>query len=363
MTAKQQLKQKLNEVLMRGQLAAKWCPRKGPKSIELRQHWGQTPKQYRKFIVNMTDVTESLMCNKDWNSINYSQVPSLAHSRYRSAFYKNSEERYKSYVEELKSGETPKVKVNAGAVYPYDVIKSLFSSNSYVGYYGTREDNISKTERDLIIEQWKALENFVGDANILPMIDVSGSMYCEVGGNLTAIQVAVSLGLYTADKNKGKFRDCFLTFSETPELIQVKGNIVQKVEQVKQSNWGMNTNLDAALRKMLSMAVQNKVTNEDMPEILLILSDMQFDRCARFDDGALQLIKRNYEEEGYKSPQIVFWNLNSHSNCPVKFNEKGVSLVSGFSPSIMKSVLAADFEDFTPEAIMLSVIMNERYNY
>ena len=90
---------------------------------------------------------------------------------------------------------------------------------------------------------------------------------------------------------------------------------------------------------------------------------MQFDQCAKYDDSAMQMIERKYAEAGYAVPQIVFWNLNAADNVPVKFNEKGVALVSGFSPSIVKSVLAADLEEFTPEEIMRKTIMSERYDY
>jgi hypothetical protein len=113
--------------------------------------------------------------------------------------------------------------------------------------------------------------------------------------------------------------------------------------------------------KILSVATQNSVPQEEMPEMLLILSDMQFNQCTRFDDSAMQMIRRKYEQAGYKVPAIVFWNLNAADNVPVKHDDSGVALISGFSPSIVKSVLSADMEQFTPEGIMMKTIMNERY--
>jgi hypothetical protein len=124
----------------------------------------------------------------------------------------------------------------------------------------------------------------------------------------------------------------------------------------------MGTNLHAAFAKILDVAVEGNVPVEEMPKILLILSDMQFDACVTHDDSAIKMIRRKYEDAGYTVPQVVFWNLNSHDNVPVKYNAKGTALVSGFSPSIMTSVLAADMDDFTPEAIMLQTIMNPRYD-
>jgi len=216
-----------------------------------------------------------------------------------------------------------------------------------------------------VLAQWEALPNYVGDAYILPLVDVSGSMTARAGGGGTTscLDVAVSLGLYLADKNKGKFKDTFLTFSSTPELLHLKGNILDKCKQMVPSHWEMSTNLHAALGKILQTAVEGNVPQEEMPGMLLILSDMQFDSCTRHDDSAMEMIARKYRDSGYAMPNIVFWNLNSNDNVPAKFDDKGVALVSGFSPAIVKGVLAADLDDFTPEAIMLKTVMNERYDY
>ena len=250
------------------------------------------------------------------------------------------------------------VKVNAGAVYPYDVIKGV----------GAYRFNYDKANLDHIIAQWDALPNYVGDASILPIVDVSGSMGCKAGGHaskssLTCLDVAVSLGLYLADKNKGVFKDTFLTFSGKPQLVTLKGNIVDKLNQMVRSDWEMDTNLHAAIQKVLDVALKGKVPQSDMPKALLILSDMQFNQCVEFDDSAMEMIRRKYEAAGYTVPQIVFWNLNSYDNVPVRHDENGVALVSGFSPSIAKAVLAADLQDFTPENIMRKTIMVERYDY
>lgn len=334
-------------------LAAKWTPRQGKLAVEIRNFFGMSPKFYRKSLVEMTKVVEQDMCAKRWDEINFSHVPSVAAARYKKAFYRNTE-KYAEYVAALVKGDDPKVKVNVGAVYPYDVLKGV------VGHYQT---DYNKTQLDLVEKQWEALENFVGDANVLPLVDVSGSMSVAVGKNdkLSALTIAVSLGLYLADKNQGKFKDTFLTFSGTPQLLHLKGNILQKVKQMVTSNWDMNTNLVKAMEKILKTAKEGNVPQEEMPSMLLILSDMQFDQCARFDDSAMRMIERKFEEAGYTVPQIVFWNLNAHDNVPVKYDKKGVALVSGFSPAIMKAVLAGNAEDFTPEGVMLKAIMVDRY--
>lgn len=333
-------------------LCAKWMPRKGNLAAALRSHLGLTPKQYRKTLVSLTRVVETQMCAQDWDGINFEHVPSLASARYKKAFYRNAEAAFKSYVERLSKGEA---KVNAAAVYPYDVLKGVIN--------GYSRSNMTATELGHVTAQWDSLPNYVGDASVLPLVDVSGSMCCPAGGSsVSCLEVAVGLGLYLADKNKGKFKDCFLTFSSDPELLNLKGNILDKVTQMQGSNWGMSTNLHAALDKILDVATKAKVPVNEMPGMLLILSDMQFNHCVEQDSRALEMIQRKYQKAGYDMPRVVFWNLNSHDNVPVRFNEQGTALISGFSPSIMKAVLA-DVDNFTPESIMLQAVNIERYDW
>jgi hypothetical protein len=318
----------------RNGLAAKWTPRKGEVAREIREFFGMTPKQYRKSLVALTNVVETQMCANDWDNINYNHVPSVAHARYKKAFGRHGQT-YAEYVTKLVKGEAG-VKINAGAVYPYDVLKGAINSWS--------RKSMSKTELDALQAQWDALPNYIGDADVLPMVDSSGSMTCPAGGynsksGLSCLDVALSLGLYFADKNKGKFADCFLTFSRTPKLVNLKGNI-------------------------LKTAVQNKVPQAEMPGTLVIFSDMQFDGAVDGkDESAIKMMERKYKEAGYALPRVVFWNLNAaYGNTPVKFDKSGTALVSGFSPALATSVMANDLEDFTPEAVMLKTVMKSRYD-
>ena len=338
-------------------LCAKWMPRKGEQAVKLRVAFGWTPKFYRKRLVELTKVVEQNMCANDWDNINFNHVPSVASSRYKKAFARHTT-KYAEWVELLVKGD-PSAKVNAAAVYPYDVLKGL------IGHYNTNYDS---SQLGHIKAQWDALPNYIGDANILPIVDVSGSMMTPAGGynsksKTTCLDVAVSLGLYLADKNKGKFKDTFLTFSGSPQLLHLNGNILDKIKQMVSSAWEMNTNLHAAMQKILDVANKGGVPQEEMPEVLLILSDMQFDKCTRYDDSAMQMIERKFTDAGYKVPKIVFWNLNANDNVPVKFDKHDTALVSGFSPAIMKSVLATDLEQFTPASIMMNTIMSDRYNF
>jgi hypothetical protein len=347
----------LGDELRKGNgLAAKWTPRKGKVAAEIRKFFGMTPKQYRKSLVALTKVVETQMCAQDWDNINFSHVPSQAARLYKKAFGRHTP-KFAEYVAKLVAGDKS-VKVNASAVYPYEILKGMISTHSY----GKKETN--KVMLDHITAQWNALPNYVGDANILPLVDVSGSMETSIGGGAatTCLEVSVSLGLYLADKNKGAFKDTFLTFSGSPQLVTLKGDIIQKIDQMIKTDWAMNTNLHSAFEKILSTAVKNKVPQSDMPSMLLILSDMQFDQCVHHDDSAMEMIERKYKDAGYEVPQVVFWNLNAYGNTPVKADKSGAALVSGFSPSIMTSLLAADLSEFTPEGIMMKTIMNPRYS-
>jgi hypothetical protein len=324
-------------------LCAKWMPRKGNLAAELRTHLGLTPKGYRKTLVTLTKVVETAMCSGDWSNINYGHVPSVAAGRYQKAFLKHDATGYGAYKAALADGTA---KINASAVYPYDVIKSL------------RQGDV-----DVSKAQWEALPNYIGDALVLPLVDVSGSMSCPAGGNanLTCMDVAVSLGLYLADKNTGPFKDCFLTFSDKSKLEVLRGDIVSKMAQLQRSEWGMSTNLNSAFAEILRVATKNQVAEKDMPRYVLILSDMEFNQCVRDSENtALAMIKSKYAESGYTLPNVIFWNLNARAgNVPVKYNEQGTALISGFSPAIMKSVLSADKID--PTSIMLGTVNAPRY--
>lgn len=333
-----------NALRERNGLAAKWMPRQGPLAAEIRAFFGMSPKFYRKSLVELTNVVETAMCANAWPEINYSHVPSLAAARYQKAFKKHDPAGYEAYKAKLLTGEA---KVNANAVYPYDVIKS----RSHGG-----DDKV-------IQAQWDALPRYIGDELVLPVCDVSGSMTTPVAGNknLTCMDVCVSLGLYLADKNTGPFKDMFLTFSEKPKLQVLKGNLLDKLNQLQRADWGMSTNLHGAFEEILKYAVKGKVAAKDMPKYILVMSDMEFNYCARHDDSAMQMIERAYREAGYTVPNIVFWNLNARSgNVPVKHDKSGVALVSGFSPSIMKSILAA--EDMDPASVMLQTLNSPRYS-
>jgi hypothetical protein len=250
----------------------------------------------------------------------------------------------------LKSGES---KVNASAVYPYDVVKIL-----------QNRGDIQVAE-----QMWQSLPDFMNGSTsrILPLVDTSGSMSSRVSQNstTTCLDISLSLGIYISQRNIGPFKDAFITFSTNPTLQILKGSLFERYNQLKKAQWSMSTNLEAAFGLILDSAVRHQISQDEMPQTLLILSDMEFDAATRSyreqNPTAFSMIEQRYSSAGYKMPQIVFWNLQSRrDNVPVRSNQIGAALVSGFSPSIMKSLLGG--EVFTPVSIMNKTIDSERYS-
>lgn len=330
-------------------LVAKWLPRERGKNkgmaYTLMMLLGVKPKEYRKLCANLSkDVVEVKQSAKKWDEIVFEHVPSIAMMRYKNAFERNCGERFEEYKRALEEGKT---KINANVLYPYQIIKKIYNINVC----------------DIEEQQWKALPDYVPEnLSFLPVVDVSGSMSISIGSGTTAMDVAISLGLYLAERNKSVFKDIFVTFSRNPEFVKIKGKtLYEKVTSIRRSDWGMNTNVEAVFNKLLKLAVKNNVPQEDLPSVVLIMSDMQFDECAT--DASMTFIesaKEKFEKAGYKCPVLAFWNLNSrHGDIPAQSDEPGVRLLSGFSPSLMKNILAG--EDVTPYQQILEILTSERY--
>lgn len=331
-------------------LCAKWMPRPDKplgKSLWHKLGYG-SPKEYRKCLVGLTQVLETLMCAQKWSDIDFAKLTSMNHIKYPKAFERHCEAAYKAYKESLNKGET---KINAGAVYPHSVVHSL------------KKGNI-----DIANNMWNALPDYLEGnqgERILPLVDVSYSMNCPAGGD-TSIQcmdVAIALGMYLSQRIEGDFRDAFMTFESRPNIVVAKGDLKSRYNTVKQSPWGGSTNIEAAFERILDTAIENNIAEEHMPTMLVILSDMEFDSSSvrGKDVTAFKAAKKLYKKHGYELPKLVFWNLNGRSNNnPVRMGTEGTAMVSGFSPSIMKGILGA--KDFTPRAVMMETLMNPRYD-
>lgn len=352
MTFKEQLRKKLNQDIATARLASKWMPRQGKTAFWLRGLVGLSPKQWRKTLVNLSNTVEQKMCAKEWNDINFAHVPSVAAARYNSAFLKNAPEAYTAYKESLVKGDA---KINASAIFPHDVVRGVL--------YG------SGVDADVVDAQWKSLPNYMegNEGNILVLSDVSGSMSsANASGKITAMDISIALGLYISERLEGPFKDMVLTFSDNSKFHTVRGkSIASRIQNLSQADWGGTTNFQSSFNAILKVAKENEVAAEDMPKYLVVLSDMEFDQAEHsYEHNAktnFQAAKEKFEQAGYEFPKIVFWNLaNRGSNVPVRYNEQGVALVSGFSPSIMKSILSS--KEMTPQSIMLNTVMVARYD-
>lgn len=331
-------------------LSAKWTPRKGPISEKIRKYLGLTPKSFRKLLVGLTKVVETQMCAKQWAEIAYSKVPSRAGVIYSKAFARHDSDRYKAWKEALKKPESESgEKINVSTLYPHDVVMQALGDSSYP--FDAAWD--------------KMQENFPPiKEKIMTVCDVSGSMgnlRMVYGSGVLPIHVSVSLGLFLSQRNTGPFKDTFLTFSERPRLQTLTGTLLQRIKQLNTSKWDMNTDLEAVFNKVADSA--KNANPEDVPSIILILSDMQFDQCVTAPNAnAMQMIDAKFQALGVERPKIVFWNLTQSGakTIPIKTHQTGAALISGFSPTIVKGLLGNP-TNFTPYGIMLNTLMNKRY--
>jgi hypothetical protein len=333
-------------------LLAKWLPSINASSKDSKRlgrkiatHLGLSERDYRKVVSSLRTqirIVEQAMCSKEWSAIDYSKLPSRAAFMYRKAFAKQDGVRYADYLSAVEKGE---VKINASTLYPYDIV------NEYL-YKGARND---KT----IDLQWKALPNYMeGETfNGLVVADVSGSMMGM------PMAVSISLAMYIAERNTSPvWKDKFLTFSAQPELQTIVGSTIgHRIHNLSRAAWQMNTDLMAVFKTVLDAGMSNDVAAEDMPQKLIIVSDMQFDRCCKSNKRTnFEQIQKLYRKAGYEMPQLVFWNVNSiGGNVPITTHDTGTCLVSGCSPSILKSILTDKV--LTPVDTMNDTVYSERY--
>lgn len=342
-----------------GGLAAKWMPRKGPRANTLRRAWGMTPKEYRQFVVSHSNTIEQKLCARDFEGIELNHVPSLAMKRYQTALHRNLGTTFETWKANLATGKDG-AKVNAGAVFPHQIINSLLNH-----------------DREVSTAQWAAQPDWFaeteGEFRPLCVVDTSGSMHDwnfyndEPMAGLAKtmkerpIDVALGLALYSAERMPGPFKDTMVTFAQRPNWIHLDGGtIFEKANKAFRADCGGNTDLEATYKMLLAQAKAYKLEQNQMPTHLIILSDMEFDSCVNVNQTHLQNIKDEYVAAGYNAPTIVFWNLVGRiGNNQARANDKGVILVSGFSPAVLKSVFS--MKEVTPREYMLECVMVDRY--
>ena len=361
-------------------LLAKWMPSINASSAQtvadakkLCKALKMTEREYRKSLSKLRkylDVVEVKMSDKNWSEIKYEAVPSRANLVYNSAFLRNDEARRREYLGKLEKGET---KINAGTLFPHDIVHKYMTNG---GWYGR-----SLKAKDATIEAlWKALPNTVNDCgNTIVVADGSGSMCCNVdkSSSVTALEVANALAIYFAERSSGQFKDKYITFSERPQFVDFSNNksLHDKLQNALAHNEVANTNIEAVFDLILTTAINNRMSQKDLPKNILIISDMEFDSCASTssthkdrwgytvrtapDKRLFDVIAKKYAAAGYKIPRLVFWNVNSRTGTsPVKENDLGVALVSGFSVNIAKMVMSGKTDPFE---CLLETLNSERY--
>ena len=368
-------------------LLAKWLKSENTSSAESRKlanktriAMGMSHKQYRKTLSILRariNVLERLMSAGKWDEIEFDKIPSRAGMIYKNAFARHDIERAKSEkavqtYEEFAKDTTKKV--NAKALYPYECVseatKIMFSGRGWG--YSSSNVALDDTNRLMVNKYWDNLADYFNGAsfNGLAVVDTSGSM---TGSEASApINVAISLGLYCAEKAKGPFAGHYVSFSSRPQLIATEGvDFCDKVARIYRTNLCENTNIEATFDLLLDTAIKNNCSQDDLPKNLIVITDMEWD-AARGHYGfgyryggstaqpmatLMEQIEAKWLAHGYQMPNLVFWNVQARqANIPMEVKD-GVSFVSGFSPSLFEQIMSGK----TAYSLMMEVLDSKRY--
>lgn len=359
-------------------LLAKWLKSENTSSaksqylgMKTRKYLNMTPRQYRKtlsILRKRINVLERLMSAGEWDKIEFDKIPSRAGLIYKNAFARHDIERQKAgartYENFAKDATTT---VNAKALYPYECVAKAMDLMGYGGYgwYGyNRNIPMDNTNRLMINKYWDNLADyFAGKSfNGMALVDTSGSMTgCEASA---PINVAISIGMYCADKAKGPFANHFITFESTPHFMEIEGvDFCDKVKRISAAPWGGSTNIESAFDLMLQTAIKNNCSQDEIPENLIIISDMEFNSCVRCgsygtsNSTVMEQIEKKWNAYGYKIPSLIFWNVDARQNNIPMTVKDGISFVSGMSPTIFETVLSGK----TGYDLMMEKLNSERY--
>ena len=349
-------------------LLAKWMKSENASSKETkrlaeitRKYIGLSHREYRtalSVLRKRINVLERLMSAGKWEDIKFDAIPSRAGIIYKNAFARR--DIIKAKYEKFAKDKT--TKVNAAALYPYEVVEKALQCRYYP---------IDNTDRLMVNKYWENLPNWVKDANFngICVVDTSGSMFG------IPINVAISLGLYCAERAGGPFANHYISFASRPQLIETKGaDFVDKVCRIYETNLIDNTNIEAVFELLLNTAIQNNCSQEEIPQNVVIISDMQVDAArgigrnynyniGRWENNPntpmetlMESIRKKWMANGYQLPHLVYWNVDARDNTILDGGEN-ISYVSGFSPSIFRSILT----NKNSVDLMYEVLDNERY--
>ncbi|KAJ4825697.1 hypothetical protein Tsubulata_001190 [Turnera subulata] len=339
-------------------------------------------KQVLVPLHKVLEIPEVYMCANKWESIPYNRVPSVAMKNYKPLFLDHDPERFNGYLEDVKKGDD---KIAAGALLPHEIIARLHD----------RDDQGKVAE-----VQWaRMVEDMLKNGklnNCIAVCDVSGSM------KGTPMEVCVALGLLISELSQEPWKGKVITFSERPQIHLIKGDsLLEKTRFVREMDWGTNTDFQKVFDRILQVAVDGNLSEEQMIKKVIVFSDMEFDEASghhrsynRYSsdsdtDGSYsdsdtddsytyrrrrktnkrpkgwetdyEVIQRKFREKGFKKvPDIVFWNLRDSEATPVHAEQTGVAMVSGFSKNMVKLFLD-NVEIANPVEVMEQAISGELY--
>lgn len=346
-------------------LLAKWLKSENASSIETKELGNKTRaalglshKQYRKILSALRtriNIVEKLMSENRWNEIEFDKIPSKAGLVYRNTFAKKDiiANKYKQFM------ESKDTKVNAGSLFPYEIVNKVTDK-----LYGWGELEMSEVERATINKYWDNQIDYLNGkkCKILNIIDTSGSMDSKYGTSVKPIDVAISLGMYCAERIGEPFQNMFISFSSRPQFIEIEGiDFVDRVRRIYNQNLCENTDIEAVFKLLKKTIIDNNISTSDIPETLVIISDMEIDGGSYWKSKSqvatkMEEIRMNWEEDGLTMPRLVYWNVEARNNTILDGNEN-TTYVSGCSPVIFKSVLTGK----TGIELMREVLESDRY--
>ncbi len=322
-------------------LLAKWLPRQGNIAKYIATALKLNHGNYRRKIVKLSNTIEQQMSKNQWSEIAYKSVPSIANKKYAKAFLRQDTNRRTKFLEDATTGKTT---MKSSVLYPHQIIRMVSKHWSGRGTLNPTADAL-----------WANLPNYMDTAvNVLPIIDVSGSMWQKaVGTEGECIDVALGLGLYFAEHNTGSYKDLWMNFSTNPEAMKLRGNTLsERIGNMNYNNWKGSTDIDKAMDFVLAAA---KTSPEDVPKMIIIVSDMEFNGCVHQTN--FTSMKQKFQDANVEMPTVVFWRVNvSSGSAPITKNDKGAIILNGYSPSVLKYILSGDIANYTPYTAMLEIL-------
>lgn len=336
-------------------LLAKWLKSENTSSADsralgtkTRKYLGLTSRQYRKTLSKLRErinVLERLMSANRWDAIEFDKIPSRAGFIYRNAFARHDLERMKAQpkaVSYKEFAQDENTKVNATVLFPYECVAEAVKKMRSSSWGSSCLWDGTDTERAMINKYWANLSNYFNGCslNALAVVDTSGSMRGSAA--MAPINVATSLGMYCAERAKGPFAGHYISFSRIARLVKVEGvDFCDKVRRIYGANLCENTNLESVFELLLRTAVENRCKQEDLPQVVIVISDMEIDYSHHDRKGVctmMEAMRSKWAHYGYALPRLIYWNVQARQNGFVDAGPN-VSFVSGASPALFEQIM------------------------